>query len=33
MGKANYPEDLASRIAAAERGVFDDEPAQEEGVA
>jgi len=33
MGKANYPEDLANRIAASERGVFDDEPDQEEGVA
>jgi len=29
LSKANYPEDLAKRIAAAERGVFDDQP--EEG--
>ena len=33
MGKANYPEELANRIAAAERGIFDDEPDQEEDVA
>lgn len=29
LSKANYPEDLAKRIASAERGVFDDQP--EEG--
>jgi twitching motility protein PilT len=29
MAKANYPEELAKRIAAAERGIFDDEPDNE----
>jgi twitching motility protein PilT len=30
MAKANSPEDLARRFAAAERGLFDDEPVEEE---
>ena len=29
ISKANYPEELARRIAAAERGVFDDQPEEE----
>ena len=30
MSKANYPEELAKRIEAAERGLFDDEPTDDE---
>jgi twitching motility protein PilT len=31
LGKCNSAEELARRFAAAERGIFDDQPAQEGG--